>query len=168
MTLALSRVHTMREGPCSTAPQCLPCTPIEALRMKAGCNKRVNFTTTKHGAAPGCPWTSNCIVFCSSRTSHDHQAWGRAWMPMDFRCMVFCSSRTRPDAASSALDGTQPRLTHVPPMSCPSMMATFKPWSAARHAIAAAQFCQAVQHPLPSRTLTCTSVLLCQSSSHTV
>ncbi len=54
------------------------------------------------------------------------------WMPMDLRCMVFCSSRTRPDAASSALDGTQPRFTHVPPMSCPSMMATFRPCARAR------------------------------------
>ena len=42
-------------------------------------------------------------------------------------CMVFCSSRTLPDAASSALEGTQPLLTHVPPMSCPSMTAVLRP-----------------------------------------
>ena len=49
------------------------------------------------------------------------------WMPIDFRCMVFCSSRTRPDAASSALDGTQPLFTQVPPMSCPSITAVLSP-----------------------------------------
>ena len=89
-------------------------------------------------------------------------------MPMDFRCMVFCSSRTRPDAASSALDGTQPRLTHVPPMSCPSMMATFKPWSAARCAIAAAQLCPGCPAPLPSRILIAHRCYLRQGSCHTV
>lgn len=46
---------------------------------------------------------------------------------MAFMCISFFISRTRPDAASSALEGTQPRLTHVPPMSWPSMTATFMP-----------------------------------------
>ena len=49
-------------------------------------------------------------------------------MPMDFMCMVFCSSRTLPEAASRALEGTQPLLTQVPPMSCPSITAVFSPW----------------------------------------
>jgi hypothetical protein len=53
------------------------------------------------------------------------------WMPIALRCISFFMSRTRPDAASSALDGTQPRLTHVPPMSWPSTTATFMPCSTA-------------------------------------
>lgn len=51
------------------------------------------------------------------------------WMPRDLRWAASFISRTRPDAASSALDGTQPRLTQVPPMSCPSITATFRPCS---------------------------------------
>jgi hypothetical protein len=53
---------------------------------------------------------------------------GPTWMPIALRCISFCISRTRPDAASSALLGTQPRFTQVPPMSWPSMTATFMPW----------------------------------------
>eukprot|EP00983_Pelagomonas_calceolata_P032834 1028423-Pelagomonas_calceolata.AAC.2 len=46
---------------------------------------------------------------------------------MAFRCCWFLNSRTRPAAARSALEGTQPRFTQVPPMSWPSMTATFMP-----------------------------------------
>lgn len=47
---------------------------------------------------------------------------------MALRCISFCISRMRPDAASSALEGTHPRFTQVPPMSWPSITATFMPW----------------------------------------
>lgn len=46
---------------------------------------------------------------------------------MDLRCCSFWNSRTRPLAARSALLGTHPRFTQVPPMSCPSITATFSP-----------------------------------------
>lgn len=46
---------------------------------------------------------------------------------MDLRCCWFLNSRTRPEAASRALEGTQPRFTQVPPMSWPSMTATLRP-----------------------------------------
>lgn len=51
------------------------------------------------------------------------------WMPMAFRCISFCSSRTRPEAARSALEGTQPLFTQVPPMSWPSITAVLRPCS---------------------------------------
>lgn len=46
---------------------------------------------------------------------------------MALRCMLFCRSLTRPEAARSAFEGTQPLFTHVPPMSWPSITATFRP-----------------------------------------
>lgn len=46
---------------------------------------------------------------------------------MDLRWCAFLSSLTLPEAASSALEGTQPRFTQVPPMSCPSTMPTLRP-----------------------------------------
>ena len=46
-------------------------------------------------------------------------------MPSILRWSAFFMSRTRPEAARSALEGTQPRFTQVPPMSPPSMMAVF-------------------------------------------
>ena len=52
-------------------------------------------------------------------------------MPSIFRWSASFISRTRPEAASSALEGTQPRFTHVPPMTPPSMMAVFIPHSTA-------------------------------------
>ena len=48
-------------------------------------------------------------------------------MPTDLRWCAFLSSLTLPEAASSALEGTQPRFTQVPPMSCPSTMPTLRP-----------------------------------------
>mmetsp|Transcript_38176 Transcript_38176/g.65464 ORF Transcript_38176/g.65464 Transcript_38176/m.65464 type:complete len:213 (-) Transcript_38176:37-675(-) len=48
-------------------------------------------------------------------------------IPNSARCLSSCISRTRPDAASSAFDGTQPRLTHVPPTSSPAQTATLRP-----------------------------------------
>mmetsp|Transcript_24183 Transcript_24183/g.71701 ORF Transcript_24183/g.71701 Transcript_24183/m.71701 type:complete len:467 (-) Transcript_24183:67-1467(-) len=47
--------------------------------------------------------------------------------PIAARCLSFCMSRTRPEAARRALDGTQPRLTHVPPTSSPAHTATLSP-----------------------------------------
>mmetsp|Transcript_3581 Transcript_3581/g.10554 ORF Transcript_3581/g.10554 Transcript_3581/m.10554 type:complete len:300 (-) Transcript_3581:228-1127(-) len=56
-------------------------------------------------------------------------------MPMAARCSASPMSRTRPDAASSALLGTQPRFTHVPPTSPPDSTQVLRPiaraWSAA-------------------------------------
>ena len=43
--------------------------------------------------------------------------------------MAFLRSLTRPEAASRALEGTQPLFTQVPPMSWPSMTATLSPCS---------------------------------------
>jgi hypothetical protein len=57
------------------------------------------------------------------------------WMPMAFRCIVFCISRTRPEAARSALEGTQPLFTQVPPMSWPSITAVLRPCSHMRNVL---------------------------------
>ena len=53
------------------------------------------------------------------------------WMPRLFRCISSRISRTRPDADRSALLGTHPRFTQVPPMSAPSMIAVLSPLSTA-------------------------------------
>lgn len=49
-------------------------------------------------------------------------------MPMESMCFSLPISRTRPAAASSALDGTHPRFTHVPPTSPPDTTAHLSPW----------------------------------------
>mmetsp|Transcript_48120 Transcript_48120/g.96283 ORF Transcript_48120/g.96283 Transcript_48120/m.96283 type:complete len:205 (+) Transcript_48120:1053-1667(+) len=55
-------------------------------------------------------------------------------MPNPSRWSASCISRTRPAAASRALDGTQPRLTQVPPMSPPVKIAVLRPWPRACNA----------------------------------
>lgn len=70
--------------------------------------------------APKAP-LPRCVPVSRSRSL------SRTWMPMDFMCASFFISRMRPEAASSALEGTQPRFTQVPPMSWPSITATFMP-----------------------------------------
>ena len=70
-------------------------------------------------------WLAWSAIFWRSKRT------GAAWMPKPARCLASASSRTRPLAASNALEGTQPRLTQVPPMSRDSMIAVRRPWSAA-------------------------------------
>mmetsp|Transcript_18201 Transcript_18201/g.60884 ORF Transcript_18201/g.60884 Transcript_18201/m.60884 type:complete len:207 (+) Transcript_18201:1182-1802(+) len=56
-------------------------------------------------------------------------------MPSCWRWWSSRISRTRPEAARSALDGTHPRFTHVPPASLPVKTTVLRPldraWSAA-------------------------------------
>lgn len=79
------------------------------------------------------------------------------WMPIDFMCAAFFISRMRPEAASRALEGTQPRFTHVPPMSCPSMTATFMPCGTNTQGASLSRQCHEIEcypamlHVLPTK-----------------
>jgi hypothetical protein len=63
-------------------------------------------------------------------------------------------ARTRPDAASSALDGTQPRFTHVPPTSPPEQTATLSPFDTACRAAP----CPPTPHPTITRSKSVSSM----------
>ena len=108
MPLPLSRTTT-RWGPCSRP---LPRKIVTPARS------RVLVRLARIVETSWAAWSA--IFWRSKRT-------GAAWMPKPARCSASANSRTRPLAASNALEGTQPRLTQVPPISRDSTMATLSP-----------------------------------------